>query len=239
MSTHSETHGLSGPPAVIVPPLEAGDRLSRAEFERRYEAMPHLKKAELIEGVVYVPPPVSADHGYFDSIFNTLLGVYASFTPGALSVTNATVRLGRDSEPQPDCHLHIEPKYGGQMRIGAKDYLEGPPELIVEIASSSVSYDLHSKLDLYRRSGVQEYVVWRVIDAQLDWFVLRDDKYEPLPVDEAGIYRSEVFPGLWCNGGAVLRRDTAAMLVTVQQGLGSAEHGDFVARLHAAAERNI
>lgn len=35
-------------------PLENGDRLSRFEFEHRYQAMPELKKAELVEGVVYI-----------------------------------------------------------------------------------------------------------------------------------------------------------------------------------------
>lgn len=38
-----------------LPPLENGDRLNRFEFERRYEAMPQVKKAELIEGIVYMP----------------------------------------------------------------------------------------------------------------------------------------------------------------------------------------
>jgi Uma2 family endonuclease len=236
MATDSETSAVGSAPAVLIPPLEAGDRLSRAEFERRYEAMPHLKKAELIEGVVYVPPPVSPDHGDFDSIFNGLLLCYASVTPGTRSGINATVRLGQDSEPQPDGHLRIEPQCGGQMRIGTKRYLEGPPELISEIASSSVSYDLHAKLELYRRSGVREYVVWRVLDKQIDWFVLREGQYKPLAADVSGIYRSEVFPGLWFDPSAALRGDTRTMLATLQLGLASKEHADFVVRLREAAE---
>ena len=44
-------------------PLENGDRLSRLEFERRYQAMPELKKAELIEGRVYMASPVRIIHG--------------------------------------------------------------------------------------------------------------------------------------------------------------------------------
>ena len=46
----------SKPPRIL--PLEHGDHLTREEFERRYEAMPHVRKAELIEGVVYMPSPV-------------------------------------------------------------------------------------------------------------------------------------------------------------------------------------
>src|SRR5437763_9042334 len=124
MATNLEPSTAGSVPAVLIPPLESGDRLSREEFERRYEAMPDLKKAELIEGVVYVPPPVSADHGRFDSIFNTLLGLYAMSTPGVISETNTTVRLGRKGEPQPDGHLRIDPQCGGKMRVGAKGYLE-------------------------------------------------------------------------------------------------------------------
>lgn len=46
-------------PRSAIPPLENGDGLSRAEFERRYDAMPELKKAELLEGIVYMAAPVS------------------------------------------------------------------------------------------------------------------------------------------------------------------------------------
>ena len=43
------------------PPLFNGDHLTRSEFERRYAAQPHIKKAELIEGVVHMPLPVHLD----------------------------------------------------------------------------------------------------------------------------------------------------------------------------------
>src|SRR5262245_50632332 len=86
-----------------IPPLEAGDRLSRAEFERRYEAMPHLKKAELIEGVVYVPSPVGL-HQHAEPHFEliTWLGLYKWATAGVRGADNATTRLDLDNEPQPD-----------------------------------------------------------------------------------------------------------------------------------------
>jgi hypothetical protein len=96
-----------------VPPLVNGDRLSRTEFERRYEAMPHVKKAELIEGIVYMPPPVSDDHGRSDFRLTTLLGVYEIATPGVVGSANGTVRLDLDNEPQPDGFLRIEEACGG------------------------------------------------------------------------------------------------------------------------------
>ncbi len=102
-----------------IPRLENGDRLTAKEFERRYDAMPDLKKAELIEGVVYVGSPVSDEHGipHFDVI--GWLAMYRMATPGVLGADNTTVRLGRRNRPQPDVYLRIKPEYGGQARLSA------------------------------------------------------------------------------------------------------------------------
>ena len=220
-----------GPSADHIPELRAGDRLTRAEFERRYAAMPHVKKAELIEGVVYMPSPVTQeDHGapHFDVI--TWLGVYRAGTPGVEGGDNATLRLDLDNEPQPDAFLRILPEYGGQSHKSGK-YVGGAPELIVEVAASSASYDLHDKLHAYRRNEVREYVVWRVWDRAIDWFVLRDDRYQRLQLDAEGQYQSEIFPGLWLAPAALLRSDLAQVLAVLQQGLASPEHAAFVNRL--------
>jgi Uma2 family endonuclease len=216
-----------------VPPLENGDRLTRDEFERRYEAMPHLKKAELIEGVVYVPSPVRyRHHGAPHAHLISWLGQYAAGTPGVEVSDNSTVRLDLDNEPQPDALLLIDPTCGGQARFSADDYIEGSPELVAEVASSSVSYDLHAKLHVYRRNGVREYLVWRVLEQAIDCFVLRAGQYERLPVEANGWLRSTVFPGLWLDPAALVRGELATVLAIVQQGLGSPEHATFVARLH-------
>lgn len=219
-----------------VPALENGDRLTRAEFERRYAAMPHLKKAELIEGVVYVPSPVRyRHHGVPHAHLIGWLGQYAAGTPGVEVSDNSTVRLDLDNEPQPDALLLIDPACGGQARFSADDYIEGSPELVAEVASSSVSYDLHAKLHVYRRNGVREYLVWRVLEQAIDWFVLRAGQYERLSVDANGLLRSEVFPGLWLDPGALVRGELATVLALVQRGLDSPEHTSFVARLHPPA----
>ena len=215
-----------------VPPLENGDVLTRAEFERRYEAMSHLKKAELIEGVVYVPSPVRHSyHGHQHTHLISWLGYYEAHTPGVEASDNVTVRLDLDNEPQPDALLFIDPACGGQARIDADGYIEDAPELVAEVASSSASYDLHAKLRVYRRNGVREYIVWRVLDKEIDWFVLRAGQYERLPLDAEGLYRSEVFPGLWLDPAALLRGDLATVLAVVQRGLASPEHAAFAARL--------
>ena len=224
------------PRASAVPPLEPGDHLSRAEFERRYEAMPHVKKAELIEGVVYMPSPVrhekhSRPHGWLMGWLMT----YDAYTDGVEMGDNATVRLDQDNEPQPDGQLLIQPACGGQTRL-VDGYIEGPPELAVEVAASSKSYDLHDKKNAYRRNGVREYVVWRVLDGEIDWFILREGRFESLELGADGILRSETFPGLWLDPEALLARDGKRVLQVLHQGLESPEHEAFIARLRAARE---
>jgi Uma2 family endonuclease len=217
--------------AERVPELRAGDRLSRAEFERRYAAMPQIKKAELIEGVVYMPSPVTQeDHGrpHFDVI--GWLAACRAATNGVEGGDNSTLRLDLKNEPQPDVFLRILPEFGGQSGNSGK-YVAGAPELIFEVAASSASYDLHDKLGAYRRNGVCEYVVWRVWDRQIDWFVLCDDRYQPLPLNADGHYHSQVFPGLWLDPAALIRGDLAQVLAVLQRGLASPEHAAFVSRL--------
>lgn len=217
-----------------VPPLEPGDRLTRDEFERRYTAMPRLKKAELIEGVVYMPSPVRhRRHSRPHFRLITWLGTYEAASPGVEGGDNGTARLDLDNEPQPDAYLLIDPALGGQATISGDDYVEEAPELVAEVAASSASYDLHSKLNVYRRNGVREYLVWRVLDQQFDWFVLRAGQFQPLAPDAAGLLRSEVFPGLWLDPAALLGGDMARVLAVVQQGLACPEHAAFVQQLQA------
>lgn len=117
-------------------------RLTRGEFERRYAAMSYLKKAELLEGVVYIGSPVQVDqYGNPHAIIVMWLGVYQAATSGTQVGDNCTVRLDVDNEPQPDAFLRILPEYGGQSRTSEDGYVEGAPELIAEVAASGVSID--------------------------------------------------------------------------------------------------
>lgn len=220
-------------PTRIMPPLESGDKLTRGEFERRYQGMPHVKKAELIEGVVYMASPLrfkshSKPHGYI----MTWLGCYEAETPGVEFGDNATVILDADNEVQPDALLRIE--VGGESIINEDDYIEGVPELIVEIAASTASYDLHAKKNVYRRNGVKEYLVWRVYDREFDWFCWQEGEYIKVEPEADGIIRSAVFPGLWLDKSALLAGDLARVLEVVGQGLSSAEHQSFVDGLAAS-----
>ena len=219
--------------AFTVPPLENGDRLTRQEFERRYDAMPQLKKAELIEGIVYMASPLRiTQHGEPHAAVMTLLGLYKASTLGVQLGDNCTVRLDAENEPQPDALLRIE--RGGQSIIDKEGYVEGAPELIVEIAASSVSIDLHKKLEVYCKYGVQEYAIWRVCDRAVDYFCLQKNRYVQLqPQAETGFLCSQVFPGLWLDREALLRGDLGGAIAILQQGLATVEHQTFIQQLAA------
>ena len=202
--------------------LENGDRLSRDEFERRYTAS-QIKKAELIEGIVYVAAPLRfVPHGKPHSNIVTWLGTYQALVAGSgmeLEVgIEPTVRMDSDNEPQPDVVLF---RIGGNAVIDADGYIAGAPELIAEIAASTASYDLHSKKRIYEKNGVKEYIVWRTLDQQIDWFMLENGAYCQVEPDALGMIRSREFTGLWLDVAGMLRHDMAAVLRVLQMGLDS------------------
>jgi Uma2 family endonuclease len=215
-----------------IPPLENGDRLNRYEFERRYNAMPNLRKAELIEGIVYMPAALRfKSHGQPHGWIMTWLGTYEAMTLGFALGVEPTVRLDIDNEPQPDVVLLIMPEAGGQARLSDDDYIEGAPELVVEIAASSVAIDLHAKKQAYRRNGVKEYIVWQVLDQKINWFYLDNGEYLDLPTDADGIIRSQLFPGLWLAVAPILAGNMQHVLAVLQEGVQSPEHAAFVHEL--------
>jgi Uma2 family endonuclease len=222
----------------VIPPLENGDRLTRAEFERRYQAMPEHTQAELIEGVVYMSSPVRhKKHGKPHRRLVALLSTYSDLTPGTDCSDNATVLLDFENEPQPDISLFIEAEAGGNTRLTSDDYIAGAPELAVEIAASTASIDLNAKLEAYQRNGVKEYLVWRVADGAFDWFELVQERFVPVAPDRRGIIRSRVFPGLWLNVKALLKGEMKKVQAVLQQGLAAPEHAAFVKQLKAARKR--
>ena len=198
--------------------LESGDCMSREEFHRRYLARPDIKKAELIDGVVYVSSPVRFDrHARPHFLVVTWLGMYVAVTPGVQpGGDNATIYLAGGHEVQPDAFLW-RPELG-TARLRDDGYLEGAPQLIVEVAASSVSYDLHLKKEAYRRNGVPEYVVWRVEDRAIDWLRLVDGEYVRVEPDADGAIESEQFPGLRLHIPSMLAGDLAGVLAALRPG---------------------
>lgn len=218
--------------SLKTPILENGDLLSRAEFERRYQRMPSLKKAELIEGIVYIASPLRFEsHAEPHANLMGCLWNYKIATPGVRLGDNPTVRLDLDNEPQPDVVLLIDSNCGGQSRLDNEGYIEGAPELVVEIAASTASIDLRDKKRVYRRNGVKEYLVWQVSNQRFDWFSWQEGEYISVEPDAQGIIRSQVFPGLWLAVTALLRENMLEVMETLQTGLASTEHQEFVEQL--------
>jgi len=191
--------------------LEPGDFMTREEFHRRYSARPDIKKAELIDGVVYVPSPVRIrHHGRPHGFVMGWLSHYIALVPDVILADNATIYLDDRVEVQPDAFLW-RPDAGAGHET-EDDYFEGAPQLIVEVAASSVSYDLHQKKEAYRRNGVPEYIVWRVVDKAIDWFRLQDGQYVLVDSGADGLIESAQFPGLLLHVDSLLAGDLSAVL---------------------------
>ena len=230
--------------AEPIPELRDGDRISKAEFWRRYGASKTVRRAELIEGVVHV---ISASHAPIgneghggpqgDSLF--WLGSYAVATYGVRPSGPSTIRgLDPASSPEPDALLRILPECGGRTDTDADDYLVRGPELIVEIAKATASIDLGPKLRTNCDDGVPEYLVWRTRHRIIDWFQLdRNGEYVPLVPDADGIHKSRVFPGLWLAGSAIIAGDMATVLAVVGRGIVTPEHAKFVEKLRKKASK--
>lgn len=224
---------------TFVPPLENGDRLSRVEFERRYTAMQENVRAELVEGVVFMASAVRFNgHAEQHAELISWTAIYRAGTRGVRLGDNATLRLDFDNEPQPDVCLLIDPACGGKTKIDKDGYINGAPELVAEVAASTVSIDLGPKLTAYCRNGVNEYLVWRVQDAEIDWFILREGRLDRLHPDADGITRSVVFPGLWLETAALLKGDLARVHAVLGEGLAHPAHAAFAARLAETQARH-
>jgi Uma2 family endonuclease len=219
-----------------APVLANGDRMTQAEFHRRYLQAPEDAKFELIGGIVYMASPLSLGHSDYDGEAGFALELYRRGTPGVHVIHGATTILGEESEPQPDLGLRILPEYGGQSRTSKDNYVLGPPEMLMEVAFSTRAIDLHQKKSDYQRAGVVEYVVVCVEEAKIHWFDFASDRL--VPANRAGVFRSRVVPGLWSDGRALLARDSSRITEIVQQGLASREHATFVRRLQAARRKN-
>jgi Uma2 family endonuclease len=224
---------ITPPVEVDAPPLLCnGDRMNQREFHRRYEAYPEDVKFELIGGIVYMAPPLRRPHGIYQPKLSQALAHYEDATPGVELSDNATQILGKESELQPDLALRILTECGGQSRVNADQYYEGPPELLAEIAHSTRSLDMNQKRQDYEQAGVLEYLVLCVEERELYWFSFTAKKM--IQPDRQGVARSRIFPGLWISVAALLDRDGPRLIETVQKGLSSRAHAAFVRRLEKA-----
>lgn len=216
---------------TTIPPLVDGERLDRATFHERYEAMPPRTRAELIGGIVVMASPVGLGHGDFVCTLAAWVVYYFRKIPGLKGGCDSTHMLDDLAEVQPDVHLRVLPEYGGQTRV-ERGYIAGAPELAVEVAHSSKANDLGDKLDDYRRTGVLEYLVVTLKPEAVHWFARRGDQLVPMPPGPDGIFRSEQFPGLWLDPAALFDLDVDRLLDALERGLATPEHAEFVNQMN-------
>jgi Uma2 family endonuclease len=214
--------------AEITMLLAPGDRMALPEFLARWRQAPELKFAELIDGAVYMPSPLSVPHGRFHALADSVLGYY-SLRSGICEILDNATWLMAGSAPQPDLALSFKPEYGGKMEIAHGDLASGIPELVVEVCQSSRSYDLGPKLALYERAGVPEYLAILVEEKRFEWRILQQGRYELLEA-AGGLLRSRIFPGLWIDEAAFWRADGARLLALLDEGLRSPEFVGFQRR---------
>ncbi len=213
--------------------LVDGQRLDQPTFHSLYEAMPPGTRAELIHGVVLMPGPVGPPHGRASLLTLMWLGFYQANTAGVEALVDTSTALGLKSEPQPDALLRIVA--GGAARTTADQrFVRGVPELLVEVAHTTRFTDLGPKFEDYERVGVLEYVVRSIEPDEVNWFILRNGRFVDLPPGPDGIFRSEVFPGLWLDPQALLAHDIRGLQAVVDLGCATSEHAAFVARLATA-----
>ncbi len=193
--------------------LENGAVMAREEFHRLYAFRPELHRIELVEGVVYMPSPIKVE-GYADAqaLLMEWLAAYTLGLPGLRHTGPGTVLLDDQNEPEPDAMLF-------RMRDDRfhDGYLKGAPELVVEIANTSASRDLHQKKAAYERNGVGEYIVWRVAEGAIDWFRLEGASYVLVLPDSNGLIESVQFEGLRLSVQGALSMDRAAVVGGVQR----------------------
>ena len=192
--------------------------MSRDEFMRRWEQIPELKQAELIEGVVYLASPVSLAHGSYDALFVQWLGRYSFAVQKGLKITtNTTVPIGY-STFQPDIALF----HPANAEDADRKYLEHVPDLVVEISHSSRSYDLGPKLAAYRSAGLRDYITVLLEDQRVEWRVLSGARYRLLQPAKDGILRSPNFPGLWLDTLALFPPNERRLFGAIDRGLEAA-----------------
>jgi len=224
-----------GADGIAVRPLQGGERMRRNEFERRFDATPGLKRAELVEGTVWIPPQMGeVRYGSARMALIGLIGSYCAATPGVSGGAHGHIRLDAVNMPQPDVSVHLGKAYGGQSRIDADGYLEGAPEFVADVVRQRAEWPT-GRVEALRRNGVREFAVWRVDDCLIDWFVVRDGKQERLEMGADGVYRSRVLPGLWVDPVALLTDERARAMAVMRQGIASPEQGEFIERLKRAA----
>ena len=236
MSTIETDQELESTPQEDFPLLKEGDRLTQQEFHKRYMQMPEVMKAELIEGVVTMPSPISVEyHTYPQGDLGWWIASYYLKTPHVRGGPNGSIILNENNELQPDLLMHIESAAGGNASLNEEGFLIGAPELVIEVSHTSSSIDMGPKMKAYQSNGVAEYLIWKVKEKEIQWLALKDGNYSQLPI-ERDLLKSEVFPGLWLNVSALFKQELEQVEATLRSGMESEAYLNFVKELNSNSQ---
>ena len=151
--------------------------------------------AEWVNGEVVMNSPVNARNEDIEAFLVDLMKAYATVhSLGKVLSSRFQMKLPASGR-EPDL-LFIEAQHLDRLK---DTYLEGPADLVVEIISpESAGRDRGDKFYEYRAAGIPEY--W-LIDPQLEqaefYQLDAQGRYQLVPSDAHGIYRSRVLPGFW------------------------------------------
>jgi Uma2 family endonuclease len=205
--------------------------MSQTEFADLYRRTPDSVAAELIGGVVYVSPPPSNEHDAAHMWLSAILMTYKMSVVGIEIGSSISLVMDDEFQPQPDLILRRLPEFGGRSITRADGSIQGPPELVVEIAYSRRSIELHTKMAEYARCGVVEYLVYMIDEKRLRWFDLPTEQ-ELFP-EESGIFKIRQFPGLWIDQQAITANNRSQMIAVLQSGLAKPAHRSFARKMQA------
>lgn len=233
LALQNEPNLPGAPVRKFIPPLENGDLLHSCEFLRRYDRMPELKKAELVNGQVFMGHHVLASlHGAPHGMVSMLLGYFSAYTPGTTSYSRPTLVVDEGNVFQPDCVLCIN--NSGRTWANEDDLLCGAPELVFEVSVGSTSLDVLAKKQVCERLGVLDYVVWCTLDARLHWFHREGERFVETKPNTAGLLCSRSLPGLQTPVADLLALNGLKVMTCLEEGLATPAHAEFVRSLAAA-----
>ncbi len=173
----------------------AEDLVSAAEF---YRLVPDGQKADLLDGVIYMASPDSRRPNSLTRFLTSLISMYneARDLGGEVFVNRFAFRLSKYRAPEPDVAFVRR----GRLHLVQEREMRGGPDVAIEIVSrDSRTRDYGEKKRVYEKAGVTEYWIIDPLKNRVQFFRLKQGRYELVPLDAYRIFRSEVLPGFWLD----------------------------------------